>query len=286
MARHYNISTAGVPVVVIGDVALVGETPIRTSLEERIIIERGRGASCNGTVPSGIPPEECSTPAALTPLAVIVPALADSLNPCALAVLIFLLIPLSAVADRRRILLTGSAYIAAVFLFHLLVGIGIFSMVSLSGFAQPFALFGAGIAILLGVVTLADLLRNRETFLLSIPESGKGILSQYIRAATLPAAFILGLLAGLLGFSCTGGIYISILALMGRSVTVSAGLPWLLLYNIVFILPLAVVTLFVAYGASPEQADAWRTLHRRELRLVIAFIMITLGLVILLGWLG
>ncbi|MGA2120685.1 MAG: cytochrome c biogenesis protein CcdA [Methanoregula sp.] len=288
MTGRYNLSNPGIPIIFIGDRALVGETAIREQFEERILAEKERTASCNTTT-TGLSSswENCTTAVTLlTPQMVILPALVDSLNPCALSVLIFLLISIAAAANRRRILLIGGSYIAAVFLFHLLMGIGIFSVVTLSGYSKLFPLLGATIAIILGVITLADVIKNRETFVLSVPESGKGLLSKYIRIASLPAAFILGTLAGLLGFSCTGGIYISIIALMGKSLTISAGLPYLLLYNIIFVLPLALVTLLVAYGVSPEKADMWRTENKRALRLVIGLIMIALGFVIFLGWFG
>lgn len=285
--QQYNISGSGIPEIIIGGGGLVGESAIRDQLEARILAEKARVASCNAAVPEPTPAAGCSSSASsLTPQMVIVPALVDSLNPCALSVLIFLLISIAAAANRRRILLLGGSYTLAVFLFHLLVGIGIFSVVSFSGFSKIFSLAGAALALILGIITLADVARNRDNFILSVPTSGKGLMARYIRLASLPAAFILGVLAGLLGFSCTGGIYISILALMGTSLSLTAGLPYLLLYNIVFVLPLVLVTLLVAYGLSPEKADTWRNEHKRGLRLAIGLIMIALGLVIFLGWFG
>lgn len=225
--REYNISNSGIPEIFIGNNALVGETEIRDHFEVRILAEKARVASCNMTAtgPSSSA-ENCTTAAtSLTPRMVIIPALADSLNPCALSVLIFLLISIAAAENRKRILLIGGSYIAAVFLFHLLMGIGIFSAVSLSGYSKLFSLLGATVAVVLGVITLGDVIKNKETFLLSVPAAGKGILLHYTRIASLPAAFILGILAGLLGFSCTGGIYISIIALMGRELTLANRFP-------------------------------------------------------------
>jgi cytochrome c biogenesis protein CcdA len=286
LSQQYALSNAGIPAVFIGETPLIGETEIKDHLEERILAEKERITSCNTTTAAPAPVTNCTTPVTLTPQMVIVPALVDSLNPCALSVLIFLLISIAAAANRRRILVIAGSYIAAVFLFHLLMGIGIFSAVAITGYSKLFSLFGAAIAILLGMITLADVIRNNDRFILSVPESGKGLISQYIRIASVPAAFVLGILAGLLGFSCTGGIYISILALMGQSLTIWAGLPYLLLYNIIFILPLALVTLLVAYGKSPETAERWRIEHKRAIRLVIGLIMIALGIVIFLGWFG
>jgi cytochrome c biogenesis protein CcdA len=288
MNKEYNTNNSGIPEIFIGSNALIGEAEIRDHFEERILAEKERAAPCNipATGPSSSA-ENCTTAVtSLSPQMVIFPALVDSLNPCALSVLIFLLLSIVSAENRRRILLIGGSYIAAVFLFHLLMGIGIFSVVSLSGYSKLFSLLGATVAVVLGVITLGEVIKNKETFLLSVPAAGKGILLHYTRISSLPAAFILGILAGLLGFSCTGGIYISILALMGRELSLTTGFPYLVLYNLIFILPLVFVTLLVAYGVSPEKADTWRIENRRVLRFVIGIIMITLGLVIFLGWFG
>ena len=64
------------------------------------------------------------------------------------------------------------------------------------------------------------------------------------------------------------------------------GLPYLVLYNIVFVLPLVLILILVAYGISPERANAWRLLHRRKLRLIVGLAMIVIGVVIISGWTG
>ena len=286
MSSRYGIPNPGVPTIFIGNSVLIGEVEIQNQFEGEILAEKQRIIS---GIPSNLTPINTGTQPetpALNPFVVVFAALVDSANPCGLSVLVFLLISMAAAGNRKRILLVGGVYIAAMFLFHLLVGIGLFSAFSLSGLAKPFSIIGGVIALILGIVTLADVLRNRESYLLSIPESGKGMLGTYIRKATLPAAFILGILAGILGFSCTGGIYISILGLMGRNMTVMAGLPWLILYNLIFVLPLVLITLLVAYGISPERADRWRTENKRTVRVIIGIILVALGLVILSGWLG
>lgn len=284
MNRQYATGNSGIPIVFIGDTALVGEDQIRSRFESRIR-ELQQSGGCNTTAVAP-PAANCSPALSLSPGLVVLSALADSANPCALSVLIFLLVSMAAAGNRRRLLLIGGTYVIAVFLFHLIMGIGLFSAVSLSGLSKIFSLIGGAIALILGLITILDVLRNREHYLLSIPEEGKGLIGRYIRQASLPAAFVLGLLAGILGFSCTGGIYISILGLMGRSLSLSDGLPYLLLYNIVFVLPLVVVTLLVAYGIPPERAEQWRSDNRRILRLAIGLVMIALGAVIFLGWLG
>jgi len=289
LSRMYGISNPGVPIIFIGKTSLFGEVEIKDRFEYEILLEKQRLESYNGTaqpVISETEPTGTQTAPQLSLPLVIFAALVDSINPCGLSVLVFLLIPMAAAGSRRRILLVGGAYIAAMFLFHLLVGIGLFSVFSFSGFSKTFALIGGAVALLLGIITIADVLRNKETFILSIPESKKGLLASYIRIASLPAAFVLGILAGILGFTCTGGIYISILGLMGREMSVLSGLPWLILYNLVYVLPLILITLLVAYGISPERADSMRGEYKRAIRMIIGVILVSLGAVILLGWLG
>jgi cytochrome c biogenesis protein CcdA len=286
---YYGVANPGIPVIFIGNSILLGDVEITNRFESEILIEKQRLASYNGTAQPATPvmdPTSTTGSKQLSLPLVIFAAIVDSANPCGLSVLVFLLIPMAAAGSRRRILLVGGAYITAMFMFHLLVGIGLFSMISFSGYSRAFALIGGAVALLLGIITIVDVLRNRETFILSIPESQKGMLGNYIRIASLPAAFVLGILAGILGFTCTGGIYISILGLMGREMTVMAGLPWLVLYNLVYILPLVVITLIVTYGISPERADGMRTKYKRALRMVIGLILVALGAAILLGWMG
>ncbi|MDD1695704.1 MAG: hypothetical protein LUQ54_02290 [Methanoregula sp.] len=289
MSQKYGIVSPGVPLVFIGNSTLIGDTEITERFESEILAEKERIASCNSTAQpvTAVKDPTCTQETSQISLPLVIfAAMADSANPCGLSVLVFLLIPMAVAGSRRRILLVGGAYILAMFLFHLLVGIGLFSVFSLSGFSRIFALIGGVIALLLGIITIVDVLRNKETFILSIPESQKGLLGNYIRIASLPAAFILGILAGILGFSCTGGIYISILGLMGRDMTVISGLPWLALYNLIYILPLVLITLLIAYGISPEKAENMRVEYKRTIRMIIGVILVVLGAVILLGWLG
>lgn len=286
MSQRLGIETAGVPIIFIGNSALLGEAQISEGFEPSVMVERERLASSTPTVqPTPVPGNASASPQLSLPM-VIGAALIDSTNPCGLAVLVFLLLTMAAAGDRRRILLVGGVYTAAMFLFHLLVGVGLFSLFSFSGLAKTFSIIGGLIALLFGLITLIDVIRNRETFLLSISTSRKGLLGQYARKATLPAAFVLGILAGIFGFTCTGGIYISILGLMGTGMTMTDGLFWLILYNLVFVLPLVIVTLLVAYGLSPERAEKFQTTYKRQIRLLIGLILVALGVIILFGWFG
>lgn len=287
----YGVTTAGVPTLFVGNRALIGENEIRDNTEP-IIIELERNAAgpdASQTTPAVTPsPSGSGCPATVTSLTlplVITCALIDSVNPCAFAVLVFLLLSIITLESRRRVLAVGGAYITAVFFFYLLSGIGLFSIVQQSGFSQVLFLAAAVMAIILGLVNVIDVIRKNEGFILAIPVSKKELIERYIRDASLPAAFVLGILVGIFELPCTGGIYLAILGLMSKTLTFSQGLPFLLLYNFIFVLPLIAILLIVSFGLSPETVNSWRLENRRVLRLAIGGAMIAIGAVMLSGWL-
>lgn len=287
--RTYNLSTPGVPTLVIGDRALVGENEIRDNTEPIIIeisrnIGQGTNTTPSVTLVSGNGGCPVTSPALTLPV-VVACALIDSVNPCAFAVLIFLLLSIITLESRRRILAVGGAYITAVFLFYLLSGIGLFTIVQQTGFSSVLFIGAAILAIILGVVNIIDVVRKNEGFILAIPESRKETIERYIRNASLPAAFVLGILVGIFELPCTGGIYLAILGMISKSHTFVQGLPYLLLYNFIFVLPLIVILFIVAFGLPPEKVHLWRLENRRMLRLAIGLSMIAIGIVMLSGWL-
>jgi cytochrome c biogenesis protein CcdA len=288
MRQQYGIGDTGIPVIFIGKQVLIGDINIKDHLEEVFLEEKRSSAACtNATGIPSTPPVPCPpTPAILTPGLVIGSALVDSVNPCAFSVLIFLLVSVVSLRNRRRILAVGGCYIAAVFCFYLLSGLGLLTLVRISGVSLILAYLGAGVAIVLGLVSVIDVWRNKDDFLLAIPESKKEQINHYIQHATLPAAFMLGILVGIFELPCTGGIYLAILGLVSTNYTLAEGLPYLILYNLIFVLPLVVILLLVAFGLDPERADAWRIRHRRVLRLIVGVAMILLGVVIFAGIVG
>lgn len=286
MDNALGIGSPGVPTLIIGNQALVGEDQIRDRLDDTIRQELA-APTRNGTATAvSTPLENCpGTVSSLTVPLVIVCAGIASINPCGLAVLIILLLSIIALQTRRQVLLVGLTFIAAVFLFYLISGLGVLSFIQVTGtgISSFIAIAAAVIAIVLGLVNIIDAAVRKEGFLLAIPASKKPVLEQYIRTATLPAAFVLGVLVGIFELPCAGGIYLTILGLMSNTMTLAQGLPYLLLFNIIFILPLIVILLVVVFGLPPERVNTWRLANRRMLRFAIGLAMILVGLIILIG---
>ncbi len=275
--ERYNRPFSEVPAIFVGDRELVGFDEISMDLEVAI-----QSAGRNQT--PLLPLDEPVTPdtidhgpttksTILTIPVIITAAIVDGFNPCAFAVLTFLLITIIVQQSRKQVLAVGSVYIVAVFIFYFLSGLGLFTLVQVSGMSRLFSIIAAVLALIAGLLMIRDAF-NVNSPVLAIPESKKKVIDQYITNVTLPVAFILGILVGIFELPCTGGIYLAILSLLSQSMTLSAGIPLLLLYNVFFIVPLIVVLARVYWGLPPERFRAFHAEHRMAVRLCMAALMI------------
>ena len=288
MDKTLGIDSPEVPTIIIGNQALVGEDQIRDRLDAAIRQELASSArsqtgnaAANSTVPGNCP----GTVSALTVPLVLLCAGIASINPCGLAVLAILLLSIIVLQTRRQVLMVGITYIAAVFLFYFISGLGFLSFIDISGLgiSSLIATAAAAIAIVLGAVNIVDAAWKKEGFILAIPGSKKPVIEQYISTATLPAAFVLGVLVGIFELPCAGGSTLTILGLMSNTMTLAEGIPYLLLFNVIFILPLILLLLVVVFGIAPERVNTWRLENRRMLRFAIGLAMVAVGIVILLA---
>ena len=282
---QYGVANPGVPTVLVGKQVLVGDVAIAGSLEQVVRSEREGTGNLSPAVPAtaGVEPPTpvIPTAAGITIPLVLTGALVDGLNPCALAVLVFLVVTITALGDRRKALTCGVAYTVAVFFLYFLAGFGIFSGIRASGFGKEIYLLAAIIATVFGILSLRDALSPAKRPLLKIPEAADRIIRSHAMSASLPAAFVLGLLVGLFELPCTGAIYFSVLNLLGNTMTFGEGVAFLALYNLIFILPLLVVIALVYRGLPVSDAEEWRTRNMRRLRLVSGIVLVMTGLVML-----
>ena len=94
----------------------------------------------------------------------------------------------------------------------------------------------------------------------------------------------MGFVVCLFELPCTGGPYIVILGLLADRMTMWASIPLLLLYNLVFVLPLVVITLLIYFGfANVEKATKWKDSNLRILHLIAGLVMLVLGILITFG---
>ncbi|MGQ0526003.1 MAG: cytochrome c biogenesis CcdA family protein [Betaproteobacteria bacterium] len=209
-------------------------------------------------------------------------ALLDSINPCAFSILLLTIAFLFTLGKLRTgILRIGAIYILGVFTAYTLIGLGLFQTLHLFDTPHFMAKLGAALLIALGLISVANALLPAFPVKLRIPPAAHPRMAALMENASLPAAFALGGLVGVCEFPCTGGPYLTVIGLLYDRATYATGLGYLLLYNLIFILPL-VIMLFLASDRSLLTAvELWRKRNTRSMRLWGGNAMVALGIVIL-----
>jgi cytochrome c biogenesis protein CcdA len=222
---------------------------------------------------------------------VVIAGLIDGINPCAFTVLLLFVtamlstLQVNASADinaaRARIVGLGSIYIASVFLTYLALGVGLLATSALfSRFHAP-ARVGALLAIGMGLWMLKDFCLPGVGPQLAAPK----IIGQWTvdaaRRMTIPALIIGGFLIGLCTVPCSGAVYLAVLSLLSMQSSVLVGFAYLVLYNLMFILPL--VALLIAASARPtlNRLAHWNLHHKEWMRLALGSGVVVMGLLIL-----
>ena len=107
-----------------------------------------------------------------------------------------------------------------------------------------------------------------------------------IRHVTSPiGALTAGFMVSLFLLPCTSGPYVVILGLLAERVEFAKTFMLLVLYNLIFILPMILITLAVSYfDVKAGKLEAWRQQNLRLLHLIAGVIMVGIGIYLISGW--
>src|SRR3989344_4687893 len=217
----------------------------------------------------------------LLPL-VSITALVDSINPCAFSILLLTIAFLLSIGRMRtNILKIGAVYIFGVFTAYILIGLGILQALHIFNTPHFMGKLGALLLILLGLINLIGEIFPNSPIRLRIPKFSHTLIARVMERATVPAAFALGILVGLCEFPCTGGPYLMILGLLHDNVTYLKGVGYLLIYNLIFVLPLVIILALASRKYLLDKVEAWQNKEKRLMRLGGGIAMIILGIIIL-----
>lgn len=222
--------------------------------------------------------------------AVLAAGLVDGINPCAFTVLLLFITALLATleagqqnvaATRARLLGMGAIYIAAVFLTYLALGVGLLKSVDFFTRQHLPARLGALLAVLFGLWMLKDFFLPDWGWRLQAPGRIGEIARASAKKATVPALVTGGFLIGLCTVPCSGAVYLGVLSLLALQPTALLGYGYLMLYNVVFILPL--VAILVAASARPtlNRLAHWNLHHKEWVRAALGGGVVAMGLLIL-----
>lgn len=229
--------------------------------------------------------ERPASDGALTWPVLITAALLDSINPCEFAILILLLATILAADGRRRALLSGLAFSLSIFVSYYLMGLGLYSAIASAKLSSLLLQIIGVLAILMGLVNLKDFFWYGQGFSLEVPARWKPIVKKLIKSITNPiGAFLIGFVISLFLLPCTSGPYIVVLGMLGQNETYWQALWMLLVYNVVFVLPMVAIVLAIFLGLDIKKAEEQRRKQVRLLHLITGILMIGLGVLMLGGW--
>ncbi|MCX6748165.1 MAG: GAP family protein [Candidatus Pacearchaeota archaeon] len=228
----------------------------------------------------------------LSLISVIGFALVDAINPCELAVMVLVLmsILLANPADKKKVLSGGLAFSIAVFIMYFIYGVVIvqfFShLIPATGKISLyiFKVFGL-FAIILGLLNIKDYLNYKPgSFATEMPISFRPKMRNLVKKVTsIRGAFVVGLLVTIFLAPCTMGPYLIVSAKLS-GLSFLATIPYLLLYNLIFILPMIALTLAIYFGLTTlDSVSEWRERKIQKIHLIEGAILIILGIVMFTG---
>jgi len=218
----------------------------------------------------------------LVPILVVISALVDSLNPCAFSVLLLTIAFLFSLGrSRKQILSAGGTYIFGIFFTYILIGLGVTQALALFGVPHFMAKIGAGVVIAWAVIDLLAEFVPNFPIKLKIPEGAHRPMANLMAKGTIPTAFVLGILVGLTEFPCTGGPYLFILGLLHDHAEAGVGALYLVLYNILFVLPLSVTLVIASDKEVIGKVETWKKNNNHAFRVTMGVVMLILGVLIL-----
>lgn len=285
-AIAYNIEVQGVPTVFMGEKVFVGDAPLtKQALESEIkncINKKCELKSIDDKVPAAM----ITIPALLGAAAV------DAINPCAFAVLIILLTTILSAGkeNKKKALLSGLAFSAAIYISYFLMGLGLYSAIQVTGVTHVFYIVVSILALVIGLFNIKDYFWYGKLFIMEVPRAWRPRMKILLKSVTsVPGAFFVGILVSLFLLPCSSGPYIVVIGLLSKTATRAAAIPLLLLYNLIFILPMVFITFAIYSGlTTTEKAEEWRQRELKVLHLIAGIIILLLGIGMLaslyLGW--
>jgi cytochrome c biogenesis protein CcdA len=230
-------------------------------------------------------------------LTVLGAGLIDGLNPCAFATLVFFVSYLAFTGRRGRdVLFVGTSFTLGVFLTYLLVGVGLLKVVQSLSFFSSLGrwvyLLTALLCVVLAILTFRDFGRAQKgqpsDMTLRLPMNLRRRINKVIRESSQMRAFVLvafftGFVVSLLELACTGQVYLpTIIYVMSQPDLAAQAFLYLLLYCLMFILPLVVVFVLSYFGTSSEQLGQFVNSNTSKIKFVTGLLFV--GLALWMSW--
>ncbi len=215
---------------------------------------------------------------------IVISAAVDSINPCAIGVLILMVsVILGGKGSVKRLLFLGSLYIGAIYVTYLAAGLGLIYFLANIPLAvtEYLALIVGSFVILAGLLEVKDFFWYGKGFSLQIPGYFAQKIHDYSKNITVPGVILLGAFIAGVELPCTGAPYLAIITLLSLNFNFNAFIL-LLIYNVIFVAPLIVILLMVAAGTKVSEIKKWKQANKAYMRFAIGYMLIGLGWLLIL----
>ena len=297
MAAHVGVEKDfNTPALFIGDNAWIDDTELSPAAIEPVLLElstTGSPAYWDDSNPNEGNSALQARFEKMGWVAVVLAGLVDGLNPCAFATIIFFVSYLSLSGKKgREILIIGACFTLGVFIAYLVVGMGFYKVLDMiSAFTAVISkivyVLTAVLCIVLAVLSIRDFFKVRHGDLsdmaLKLPEPLRKRINQTVRegrkaSSYFLGAFVTGLLISLLELACTGQIYLPVIISMSSVPAMrSQAILYLVLYNLMFIVPLIVVFFLAYYGTSSKQFTEFLRKHAGAVKIGMTIVFLILA---------
>jgi cytochrome c biogenesis protein CcdA/glutaredoxin len=240
------------------------------------------------------------------PAVIIGAGLVDGINPCAFTVIVFFMSFLALQGYRKRELVAiGLAFIFAVFLTYLLIGLGVFQFLyRIQGFWLATRIINysiGGFSIILGGLAAYDFIKFKKTgsaegLVLQLPGIVKNrihsVIGKHYRkpdgkrklAGLVISALVTGFIVSLLEAVCTGQTYLPTIVFILKGYKDMKAFIYLVTYNLMFVVPLFVIFLFALFGATSVQFSRFMKDKLGAIKILMSLLFLGLGIYLI--WRG
>lgn len=285
------------PAIFIGDKAWIGEEEIRLQTIEPVLQELEASGSpafwrdYNAEEGSQTLMERFQK---MGWVAVLLAGLVDGLNPCAFATIIFFVSYLTLSGKKgKQILLTGASFTVGVFLAYLIVGLGFYKVLDLvkvymSVISKIVYALTAIFCLVLAYLSIRDYFKtkdgNLDDMALKLPEPLRKRINSAVRegrksSSYYLSAFVTGLVISILELACTGQIYLPVIISMSTMPELRGRATlFLVLYNLMFIVPLIIVFILAYYGTTSKEFTNFLKKHAAAVKIGMAIVFLILAI--------
>jgi cytochrome c biogenesis protein CcdA len=215
---------------------------------------------------------------------VIVTAAVDSINPCAIGVMILLVALLvSNEKMRNKLFYYGAIYIIAVYVTYFLAGLGlILFLTAIPLWITQYISIIVGVLVISGaLIEIKDYFWYGEGISLSIPSERSKDIKKIMQNINPYSMGLLGAFVAGVELPCTGGPYLAITLVLSQNFNLTAFLL-LMFYNVIFVGPLIAILAAAMVGVKVSDMQRWKQANRANMRLAIGMLLVLLGWLLIL----